>query len=204
MLLSTLQGTSLFEVPCCNWHPCSSSFVRSDFSWNLMWFWSPSLPHNTKYRPMITTTAPSILNGSYINLEPSKPLCVCVGLLKVDITLWWLYLPMCSLSPRRKYDCSAVNTAPRGLNMVTKTGPLCSVHHSWMKIVIPEHTTPCHLTYKTFKTSFETKIIIWNSFTFFNYCIYDGPEVNAVECNGPCCRFVLYEYCEGSWLCSTD
>lgn len=28
--------------------------------------------------------------------------------------------------------------------MVTKTGPFSLVHHSRMKIVIPEHTTPWH------------------------------------------------------------
>lgn len=39
----------------------SSSLVNIAWSWGLLWFSSISLPHKTKYSPMMIMTAPSIL-----------------------------------------------------------------------------------------------------------------------------------------------
>lgn len=66
---------------------------------------------------------------------------LCLWRVKMKSTT---YLPMWSCSPKTKYDRIATKTVPRGLNMLTNTGPFCSIVHIWMKIIKPQHTTPCH------------------------------------------------------------
>ena len=54
-----------------------------------------------------------------------------------------IYQPVYSFSPTRKYAAIATITVIRGLKMVTKTGPFCSMHHSGMKTFKQEETAPC-------------------------------------------------------------
>lgn len=91
--------------------------------------------------------------------------------------------------------------------MVTKTGPLSSVHHSWTKTTKPETATPCShvIPYfiKILNLNYFSTLIIYIADYHGAYTIDDGPEVNA-GADDPSSSFMFYDHCEDSWLCSPN
>lgn len=121
---------------------------------------------------------------------------------------FYSYLPVYSLSPKTKYARNATNSVPRGLNMVTNTGPFSSVHHSWMKIIKPEHTTPCSRVIQFWELLETTSCLLHKkhcgrSSDISTHRIQDTPKV-YVESNNPLLRFMGYQSWKYSWLCPAN